>query len=283
MKAKWLITAIAFPMAMFLLFVIGCEGDRGPAGPAGVSPIYIFGRVETPYPPGEDTTGDAFVTVEGLDIVPSVSINNIPIAYQPGGAPLYFEDRDFHIFAGEQAVLEVKWISHDGDSLFAMSNLILPDSFSIISPDPESFTLQLGDSITIQWSSSLGASAYYYEFSVGYDYYDASGNFHSFSFRDHSITVNTHLVLSGSELFPDLVLIDSLQSVGWVQIEVWAISGPVFEGDWGNIEGNGIGFFKGWTFGDMESFMISDIVPVSKESLEPQQFIMRNMRGDCWP
>ena len=270
MKANWLIPAIAFPMAMFLLLVIGCEGEQGPQGPAGTSPIYIVGAVGTPGLPW--SVDAVYVMVSISDQIPSVQINNIQIPYKPYQLPPVFSLPQFPINVGEEARLVVTYTKLDGSQGIAQATTVMPGSFAITSPAPDSFLIAIGDSLTVQWNASSGADAYFVSFSFNYHYHDFSGDNHSFWYYNDTLVASTEITYPSINLFPDLPNIDTVEfSEG--SVSIWAVSGPAFPVDWDNVTGDGIGVFNGWSFGADCMFWVSGPIPMLRQNESPKDRI----------
>jgi hypothetical protein len=244
MKANWLIPAIAFPMAIFLLFIIGCEGNRGPAGPAGEVPVFIEGYVAIPYQE-EESSGQVSINVSNCLGLPQAQINGINIPYSFGHpatqmfwTPMFYEE-DFDISSGESAYLSINFILSNGETGNAEGNIVMPDSFIISSLEPTLEEL-LEDSITFIWTESNHANFYFLDFWISY-YHSAGDSYNELD----TLVSTTYVTYHREQLFPNFNEISGIHDISGTLL-VWAVNGP-FPGQSGNIEGDGVGTFHGLT------------------------------------
>jgi|GEM_PF-1496515 len=258
--------AMTCVVAFFIFCAVGCEGDRGPAGPAGEALPFIVAAIETAGAGGSsDSTGDATVYIFGVDHIPRVEINNIGIPYagntyrpsEHNELPFFFLE-DLPITAGEHALLSVTY----SDFGAAESDITLPAAFSLIAPDS---TPAFGDTVTFEWSASGGANAYFIELSVNIFYWNHQGDYEDFLFTHDTITAETQITFAPGEFFPDPGSIEEID-MGGCNLYLWSIVGPILPMDPGNVQGNGTGFFTGWTYGGVYSFHWEGVSDTGQQS-----------------
>jgi hypothetical protein len=249
-KSAFTVIAIVITAIMFM----GCEGKKGPQGPegpSGNSPIYIIGQIKGPgWFNTTDSSGRVDIWVSGLNEVAVVEVNGIPIPFYPGNVPLRYENLDFPIFAGDQAQLVMTY----GSSNVATATIIMPDSFELVSP-PIGTSLIIGDTLSFQWTISNGADAYHVIINTYLWYHDTLGVGQTFIFHIDTLITQTEISFPPNRIFPETIQIDTVFE-GSGSIELSAISGPVFNGDPGNIQGDGTGVLNGWTFGAGNSYSV---------------------------
>lgn len=270
-----------------LVALAGCEGPEGPQGPAGTAstlPVYVVGRIG-PYPMyrgeknGMDSTTEALVDVYESPGIPSVEINGIRIPpsdpFYRGYDPFRFFDDNFPVSCGDSAELLVSYPKFDGTAGTAHASIMLPGQFEITSPDTSYDTISVGDSLVFRWTPSNGADVYIADFRLGYSYWDTSGNQEFFQYYVYDMVLtDTSIAFSQGQLFPDLEEIDSLE-YGYGSFDLWAMNGPTPEEDQGNVTGDGIGFFNGWTYGGSVNIRIIGSSSPAGEIMQPQGSMQR--------
>lgn len=235
--------------ALFLL--TGCEGSRGPQGPAGQSgpaQIVVNGSVRLPgyfYP--NESLPSVYVGVSNSSSIPQVEINGleIPLYYPPNS----FMYDGFPIQAGGQANLTVHATGYDGSPLTAQASITLPGSFYVTSQDTALVNpVPYGSDITFTWLPSLAADVYEIFFSFSLAFTDSSGLPDNYYYHLDSLLSGNSLTIPGAVIFPPMQQgYTLLASHGG--FDIWAISGPWQVGQSGNVTGDGIGYFYGWTHG----------------------------------
>jgi hypothetical protein len=243
----WIVIAI-------LAAIIGCKGDEGPQGPQGPSGsepplIWVIGQIAGPtmWDSTADANFDIYYISHCLDI-PIVRINSTEIPFydiNPMGVIAYYEN-DFPVIRGDSVSLLITYTKTNGATGTARAYGMFPQEFGIISPDTSStYTITKGDSLTVIWSASTGASYYLADLHFDYRYIDTSGNYKSLYISHDTILTDTSITFSSSFLFPNLAEIDSIRW-GDGYFDVWAYNGPEMEGgSQGNLEGDAVGFFIG--------------------------------------
>ncbi len=257
--------------AAFLTVIVGCEGPEGPQGPPGPAQVYIVGWIKNNG--GDYLTGMSLVETYNLPEIPHVMINDTQIHYDPGpppvpAIPLRFIDYDLPIVAGDSAKLSVSYTRLDGYPGIAQANIMMPGPFEIILPDTSFDTLAVGDSLIFRWTSSEGVDVYLIDFYLHYSFADTADSMRMFYQSFDSLMADTSIIFPTTQLFPDLGEIDSIvYSSG--RFHLWAINGPIQEGEQGNVTGDGFGFFCGWTRGGYFSFYVNGSQSSISEIVEP--------------
>ncbi|TKJ36897.1 hypothetical protein CEE37_14370 [candidate division LCP-89 bacterium B3_LCP] len=257
--------AIKFTFVTIIIISIiltGCDGPQGPTGEVGPqgaqgpSDIFITGTIKTAT--NWNAVGNVFITTSNTQSVPEVSLNGISIPMQLGEIGFLFTHDDFPVTAGDTVQLVVDYIDMNSNPSIAGTEAILPDSFGIALPNPANeVILVVGDSLTINWSPSPGVDTYSLEFMLEYSYLDTLGSQEYFQYGLDTTLIDTVINFTSDILFPDAASIDSvLVSSG--HFDVWAVAGPVLEGDESNITGEGEGFFYAWTFGSHLELTVQD-------------------------
>lgn len=119
----------------------------------------------------------------------------------------------------------------------------LPGVFSI-SPSGI-YYLPVGSGFSASWTQADSANWYLVDFYIDYQYY-YGGNYDWYWFDTSYITTTTSFLVSGSQLFP--YQMDSI-TYSYGRFSVDAVNGPIPQpGSYGNITGDGYGFFLGAYF-----------------------------------
>jgi hypothetical protein len=251
MFAKTLCYSAAFVVAIHLVLLMGCEGDRGPAGPPGSVPVYIEASVWIPHQEIEPA-GYVYVKVYNCLGIPGVWINDIAIPYNfnyPGSnawTGLSFYVEDFRISPGDPASHFMQFTQSNGESGIGISDIVVPDTFQITAPEPP-YEITMTDSITFSWTESNWANFYAVDFAFQYSYIIGGNNSNggTYSHSLDTLLVQNFVIYGPSDLFPNIVEINEVYDIQGTFI-VWAINGP-FPGELGNIVGGGTGTFHGMT------------------------------------
>ena len=274
MKTKMMLTMRLTILIAGLILFTGCEGPEGPQGPEGQLLIEVYGVVETPSE--WDPTPDAWIYIQNSPSIPSVKVNNQQIPYRGWydyGMEFYNSNIDISI--GDNANLGVNYSRLDGNSGIAQATTILPDTFHIISHNPdETVYISLGDSLEIKWNSSAGALAYEVDIWLDYEYYtleDTTNDstifmvpkYYSIEFYNKLVT-DTSIIFTEEELFPENLNIDYIV-YSWGGFDVDAISLNLTEGAMGNVTGDGYGFFFVWANGDYLNIEIAGTKSIVKK------------------
>jgi hypothetical protein len=185
--------------------------------------------------------------------IPSVDMNGIWISpsdpFYRLCDPYRFLDDDLDISCGDSVELRVTYAKFDGTPGSARANVILPGQFEITSPDTCYDTISIGESLVFRWTLSNGADAYVADFRLAYSYRDTLGNRQYFDYTVYdTVFTDTFITFSQVQLYPNLEAIDSLE-YGYGDFQLSAMNGPAPEEDEGNVIGDAIGFFNGWTYG----------------------------------
>ncbi len=233
----------------------GPEGPQGPAGPPRPSLIWTIGAVgrSRAWEPGSD----ASVTVWNAPEIPDVDVNDRRVPFYLRREWLWFRDEDFPIAAGDSAVLTIAYTKIDGVAGTAEAHISIPGQFEITSHDTSTLVeIPVGTGLTVNWSSSSGADVYSAYLYFYYDYLDTLGNWKNYTCTVDTLLTATSVTFAPSGLFPNAGEIDTVEWSGGY-FHVSAAQGPWEEGAEGNVTGDGMGFFYGWTFGGMLGLGVS--------------------------
>ena len=246
-------------VVFFLLLavaLVGCrgpEGPVGPEGPAGTLPVFITGYVESPFQ--GDTTSDVRVEVSNVSGIPVVYVNDVNIPLNMRRGTYGFFDYDFPISAGDSARLRVEHAKYDGGLGISQADVKLPGHFMITSHDTSGYdTIPFGNQLTITWNSSEGADLYHALVRLSCRYRDTTDVEQLFYLDFDTLFMDTSIIFASSEIFPDTTVVDSLIYYHG-DFVISSLSGPWQEGEPGNITGDGIGYFHGWTSGAILHFV----------------------------
>jgi hypothetical protein len=270
--------AALFTAVCLLVAIGGCEGPEGPQGPPGTSPVYINGWIQ-PHT-SLDSSSHAEVEVYNIPEIPNVEINGIPIPLQYSFSwriPYRFVHLDLPISAGDSTELLVTYTELDGSSGIAKAGVISPGPFEITSSDTSYDTIAVGDSLAVRWSQSDGADIYLVRFDFQFRYTDTSGISERFYCTIDTLMSDVCITFSPTELFPPIAEIGSVE-VANGHFQIWAINGPAKEGDEGNITGDGMGFFNGWTSGGSLYILVGGSDSLVNEAEEPPNRVPKLMR-----
>jgi hypothetical protein len=264
-------------VVLSLMILTGCEGDPGPQGPEGQTGTNLINVLGYIYGPTlTDSTPDASISVFNSPSVPSASINNIDLEHRPAPWPGHegfeFWD-DLSISNGESASLLVTYTKLDGNPGTAQASGALPGSFEITSHDTGSVNpISLQSDLTITWSASSGMDAYLVHFSSHYHYTDYLGNQHYGSTYYDSLLITTTITYTPTQIVPNPSEIDTLDYING-GFYIYAVDGPIFQGDIGNVTGEGYGFFLCSTYGGALDFSSDSTSNQAREGKDDEEHI----------
>ena len=221
--------ALTFLALSLSIFFGGCK-KKTQLQP-GEAQSYADGGVYRGIDYNDKTYNFVGVAVFG-PMIPWVTINNdtIPFDLYYGGT---YWDTTMNLISGREYNLKVDFLDYGKIT----GSCSLPGVFTV-NADP---SVPIGSHFTCSWSKSESADWYWVEFYLHYEY-----NSGWFWMDTTWVQLDTTFTISGSRLFPNPV--DSVEySYGYVNIA--AISGPIPQpGSYGNLTGNGYGFFLGGYF-----------------------------------
>jgi hypothetical protein len=168
--------------------------------------------------------------------VPEVSINGeqLPFVEWNAISAGYVSGAEFA--TGIPAELKVAHARGD-----ARAQINLPGDFVMTGPD-SNYVLNRDSSLVVSWRRAPGASWYWLNTYIDYDYYDINHEFESYEFDQDTIVFDTFCRYVRNRFFPARV-VDIVEGEG--ESYVWAMDGPLWEpGARGNLTGNGYGFFS---------------------------------------
>ncbi|MBD3179139.1 MAG: hypothetical protein GF417_05820 [Candidatus Latescibacteria bacterium] len=249
----------------------GAVGPQGPAGPVepGINGLVVRNNYEDYYEREELIDLQALVNVTNAPGVPSAFINGEELPYNMEGM-IYASGFSFwngvFLDMGDDATLRVDY-QKGGDSKTAGATVAVPDTFDLISPAGTAIITQAG-SFDVEWESAPGAEKYWLMIDYDGEYVDDDGYVISFYRYMSRYVTGTSFTLNGSEIYPDRDDIDYYNSFGG-SIYIYAVSGPIEEGDDFNITGDGTGRFTGIT--ECSRYVnFTMLIPISGEEDGPE-------------
>jgi hypothetical protein len=172
---------------------------------------------------------------DGLPQVPVVKVNDAPI-----------EMTDFTLQQGQyesynpfplDTTFDMRIQHYWGE---AHSRVNMPGNTWLTEPGP-GFVQGLNDPVTITWRKAHGASSYWVDLYVSYEYNDTLGEWDYREQELDTIFSDTTITFPGFWMFPPEVR-EVLAGEG--EIILWPTDGPqLMPGDMGNIKGHGQGYF----------------------------------------
>ena len=246
------IVLLIFPASVIMF---SCEGPQGPAGPIGDMQIWVtaeIGRIDY-----WDADHSAAVIIENCPVIPTVKINDTFLNHIPdswtggdysGIGNLTFEVDSLNMQFGDSAALSIEFIDEGGVERNISGSAILPGEFHIIEPPDSSIDLVWGEDLTFIWSNSEHASGYRVDFSRNVSYITPGGEPVNFNYYVNTVISDTSITFPAQFLNPDSSLIGYVNSTGGT-FRVSAFNGPADTGEQLNLEGDGQGYFYGYTFG----------------------------------
>jgi hypothetical protein len=252
---------LAATMLFGLGILFGCTGDQGPQGPQGpTGPIgpqgdpgetvpFITGTISAPRHTvnWDEVYGSADVYVVKAPSVPSVTVNSLPIdlSLQYPDGKLNYHNGDLPVSGGENADVKISYTKTDQTAGLAQGIVTVPGDFAVTG---DSLVVAPGDTVHLDWSPASGADGYFAMLRVFVAYVDTSGSNHGLTFEMDTVITDTTFAQPADAFFPDPNTLAGYISYD-AQLDVSAVSGPLYVGDAGNIDGDGYGFIYGWNDG----------------------------------
>ncbi len=230
----------ALLVAFMSLVWFGC--DR--TGRRGLDPLYCEPMINGYLDRVEFYDGDVGYWREfsvfdpaGLRMVPEVRINQIqvPCYYYSWTNYRYGDENYFQVSKRYKLEVDHYWGT-------AFARVVMPGNFRLTYPPSDSYVLDLESTLVITWRRADGAQWYWVDAYCCYDFYDSLYRWDDHEFEFDTTVSDTFLILAPGRVFPSYVM-DVIEGDG--SALVWAGYGPPVEpGDYGNVRGNGFGFFN---------------------------------------
>jgi hypothetical protein len=203
--------------------------------------------------------------IDGLPKIPLVKVNDAPIEMT------YFEPQQGQYESWNQfpvdTTMDLKIADYEGE---AHCRVNMPGSTVLTLPTPW-FVLQKDQPVTIAWNKAHGASTYYLDLYVNYEYNDSFGEWDDFEGEWDTTVTDTSFTFPASWLFSPNV---SEVLEGEIYIILWAQDGPpLLAGDMGNVKGHGLGYFAS-AFEPPDAWF--PVVQPPATRLDPKQLSLRN-------
>ncbi|MDD2891181.1 MAG: hypothetical protein PHE49_11185 [bacterium] len=239
MSKKWgCVSVVAFA----LFFIAGCKNDTTTSTTTTTStsnPGYVVGGVFKEVYEGDTYT--AAGVAEFGPMIPYVTINNnnLPFDLYSGGT---YWDTLIQLTEGSNYNLKVDFL----DCGKLTGSCKLPGSFT--TTPGNDYTFPIGTAFDASWTASNGADWYLVSFDIYYDYYSQGSQYsdYYFNFDTTFVTTSRTFSIPATRLLSGQI--DSI-NYGGGYFNVTAISGPIPQpGSYGNVTGNGYGFFLGCYF-----------------------------------
>ncbi len=161
-----------------------------------------------------------------------------------------FHHLNFPISEGDPARLTVSYEKANGEPGLAFAEITIPGPFELTSLEPDTSNITINDTLSAEWTSSTGADFYRIIFVVSYNYRNLQGVLESV--HDHivdTLATETSIYFSPQQIFPNLSEIGSVENISEFYFILSAVNGP-FQGEQGNVIGDGIGMFHGLVWAD---------------------------------
>jgi len=218
------------PYALSLMLLLACERP-------GSQNLLVLGFIyHITYP--DNTSGFYQIylayDVDGLPQVPVVKVNDRPIE-MTDFTPQQGQYESWDAFPID-TTFDIKVQHYWGE---AHSRVNMPGNTRLTQPNP-GFVQGTGDPVTISWFKAPGASSYWLDLYVSYEYNDTLGEWDYWEQELDTIFSDTTITFPGSSMFPPFV---SEVLTGEGEIILWPTDGPqLVPGDTGNVRGCGIGY-----------------------------------------
>jgi hypothetical protein len=266
-----------------LAIVFGCEGDQGPEGPQGpIGPAgpqgdpgettpYITGTILAPRHTvnWDEVYGSADVYVVKSPSLAGVTVNSHPVDLNlqyPDGK-LHYHSGDLPVYGGNNATVRVGYTRTDQTEALAQAVVAVPGNFAVTG---DSLKVGPADTVHLDWSPATGAGGYFVMIRVFVAYVDTNDSNHGLTFEMDTVVTDTTFAQPADVFFPDTNGLAGYISYD-AQMDISAVSGPLYAGDMGNVTGDGYGFVYGWNEGPDVSLDL-DITLVIKSTGVPARY-----------
>ncbi len=268
-------------MIFGLGIIYGCEGDQGPIGPQGpigsIGPQgdpgevvpYITGTISAPRHTvnWDEVYGSADIYVVKSPSLAAVTVNSLPIDLNlqyPDGK-LNYHSESLNITGGNNATVRVNYTKTDQTDAIAQGVVTVPGDFAVTG---DSLNVGLADTVHMDWSPATGADGYFVMMRVFIAYVDTNDSNHGLTFEMDTVVTDTTFSQPANVFFPDTTALAGYISYD-AQMDISAVSGPLYAGDMGNITGDGYGFIYGWNDGPDVTLDLN--IPLVFKSLKTRQ------------
>ena len=126
----------------------------------------------------------------------------------------------------------------------------MPQDFAVTG---DSLKVGPADTVHLDWSPAAGADGYFIMIRVFVAYVDTNDSNHGLTYEMDTVVTDTTFEQPANVFFPDTSGLAGYISYD-AQLDISAVSGPLYAGDAGNIAGDGYGFIYGWNDGPEISF-----------------------------
>lgn len=124
----------------------------------------------------------------------------------------------------------------------AHSTVNMPGDFALTNPE-SAFVLRPNMPLLVSWHKSPGASWYWLNLYLDFEFYDTLGEWNSLEFDRDTLMYDTVCVYDGRRFFPDIV---RQVIAGEGEAVVMAMDGtPLEPGALGNVMGDAVGYYNG--------------------------------------
>lgn len=252
---------VVFAAIIGLAVFAGCEGDPGPQGPQGpIGPVgpqgdpgetapYITGTISAPRHTvdWDEVYGSADIYIVKSPSLAAVTVNSLPVDLNlqfPDGK-LSYHSGDLPISGGDNATIRVTYSRTDQTDAVAQGIVTVPGDFAVTG---DSLKVGPADTVRLDWSPAAGADGYFVMIRVFVAYVDTNDSNHGLTFEMDTVVTDTTFEQRANVFFPDSNALAGYISYD-AQMDISAVSGPLYAGDMGNITGNAYGFVYGWNDG----------------------------------